>query len=110
MKGVDATKLERELSKLWADASAPKEGQAAGILRACVLNLVVYASQIERDEVDKLLEAVTKRNPCRAIVLFADREATEAKLTATASTRCQLSPRGVNASCRGNEGRRRCDS
>lgn len=99
MKGVDATKLEKELSKLWADASAPKEGQAGGVVRACVLNLVVYANQEEREEVDKLLEAVTKRNPCRAIVLIADREASESKLAATASTRCQLSPRGVNQIC-----------
>jgi len=100
MKGVDATKLERDLSKMWAEASTAKDGQAAGVVRACVLNLVVYASgDEERAEVDKLLEDVTKRNPCRAIVLVADRDAPEAKLAASASTRCQLSPRGVNQIC-----------
>ncbi|MBC7932385.1 MAG: glucose-6-phosphate dehydrogenase assembly protein OpcA [Rubrivivax sp.] len=99
MKGVDAAKLEKQLSKLWADASEPKDGHAGGVVRACVLNLVVYANQAEREEVDKLLEDVTKRNPCRAIVLICDREAVEAKLDATASTRCQLSARGVNQIC-----------
>lgn len=99
MKGVDATKLERELSKLWAEASAPKGGQAAGVVRACVLNLIVYASEEEREEVDKLLEVVTKRNPCRAIVLICDREAAASKLEAKASTRCQLSSLGVNQIC-----------
>ena len=99
MKGIDAAKLEKELGKMWADEAAPKDGHALGIVRACVLNLVVYASREEREEVDKLLEDVTKRNPCRAIVLICDREVTESKLEASASTRCQLSPRGAKQIC-----------
>lgn len=100
MKGVDASKLEKELSKMWADETALKDGQASSIVRACVLNLIVYAEgQEQHDEVDKLLEDVTARNPCRAIVLVCDREAAESKLEAYVSTRCQLSPRGAKQIC-----------
>jgi glucose-6-phosphate dehydrogenase assembly protein OpcA len=90
MKGVDAPKLERELSQMWAEMSAPKDGgQTAGVTRACVLNLVVYTeSGEERDEVNALLEEVTARHPCRAIVLVVNREATESRLDAYVSTRC----------------------
>lgn len=86
---------------MWAEMSAPKgDGQQAGVVRACVLNLIVYAaSEEERAEVDELLEAVVERHPCRAIVLVADRDAAEARLDAYVSTRCQLSARGSKQIC-----------
>jgi glucose-6-phosphate dehydrogenase assembly protein OpcA len=100
-KAVDAAKLERELARMWAEMSAPKEGgQAAGVVRACVLNLVVYvAGREECPEVNELLEAVVERHPCRAILLVADREAASPRLEAFVSTRCQLTPRGAKQVC-----------
>jgi glucose-6-phosphate dehydrogenase assembly protein OpcA len=100
-KGVDATKLERELARMWAEMSAPKEGaQAAGVVRACVLNLVVYvAGKEECPEVNDLLEVVVERHPCRAILIVADRAATAPRLDAFVSTRCQLTPRGSKQVC-----------
>ena len=100
-KGIDAVRLEKELNAMWAEMSAPESGaQAAGVVRACVLNLVVYAAGAEaRAEVDELLGAVVERHPCRAIVLAADREAAEARLEAFVSTRCQLSSRGSKRIC-----------
>jgi glucose-6-phosphate dehydrogenase assembly protein OpcA len=112
-KGIDAARLERELNAMWAEMSAPGGGAApegaargeaaatpAGVVRACVLNLVVYAEGAEaRAEVDELLGAVVERHPCRAIVLAADRGGTEARLEAFVSTRCQLSARGRKRIC-----------
>ena len=63
-KGIDAARLEKELNAVWAEMSASKgDGQGAGVVRACVLNLIVYvAGQDERAEVDELLEAVVARS------------------------------------------------
>jgi glucose-6-phosphate dehydrogenase assembly protein OpcA len=100
-KGIDASKLEKELARMWAGMSEPNgAGQSAGVVRACVLNLIVYAAtQQDRAEVDELLEAVIGRHPCRAIVIVADRDAAEARLDAYASTRCKLSAPGAKQIC-----------
>jgi glucose-6-phosphate dehydrogenase assembly protein OpcA len=113
-QGIDAVRLEKELNAMWAGMSAPEGGaqavggaraegasqQAMGVVRACVLNLVVYAEGAEaRAEVDDLLGAVVERHPCRAIVLAADRGAAEPRLEAFVSTRCQLSARGRKRIC-----------
>lgn len=100
-RGVDASKVERELTAMWAEMSAPEgEGQSAGVVRACVLNLIVYAANgEERAEADDLLETVVERHPCRAILIAAERESQEARLDAYASTRCQISTRGSKRIC-----------
>jgi glucose-6-phosphate dehydrogenase assembly protein OpcA len=102
-KGIDAARLERELNAMWAEMSAPDgEGgaQTAGVVRACVLNLVVYSESAEgRAEVDELLSEVVERHPCRAIVLTAERGADAPRLEAFVSTRCQLSSRGAKRIC-----------
>jgi glucose-6-phosphate dehydrogenase assembly protein OpcA len=100
-KGIDAAKLERELNAMWAEMSAPEGDKgSAGVVRACVLNLVVYAEGAEeRAEVDDLLAEIVERHPCRAIVLTAERGANESRLEAFVSTRCQLSSRGAKRIC-----------
>ena len=106
-KGIDAARLERELNAMWAEMSAPAGGggeegsaPAAGVVRACVLNLVVYVGGPEGCAVvDDLLASVVERHPCRAIVLAADRGAAEPRLEAYVSTRCQLSARGSKRIC-----------
>jgi glucose-6-phosphate dehydrogenase assembly protein OpcA len=100
-RGIDAAKLERELNAMWAELSAPGGGEgSAGVVRACVLNLVVYAEGAGgRAEVDGLLGEVVERHPCRAIVLAAERGAGEPRLEAFVSTRCQLSSRGSKRIC-----------
>jgi glucose-6-phosphate dehydrogenase assembly protein OpcA len=100
-RGVDASKVERELTAMWAEMSAPEgEGQQAGVVRACVLNLIVYAANgEERAEADDLLETVVERHPCRAILIAAERESSEERLDAYASTRCQISARGSKRIC-----------
>jgi glucose-6-phosphate dehydrogenase assembly protein OpcA len=100
-RGIDAAKLERELNVMWAEMSAPEGGGgAAGVVRACVLNLVVYAGGAEeRAEVDDLLAEIVERHPCRAIVLNAERGSAGPRLEAFVSTRCQLSSRGSKRIC-----------
>lgn len=100
-KGVDAARLERQLSQMWAEAARGGEGEGqAALVRSCVLNLVVYAeSQAERREVDALIEQVIERHPCRAVVIAADRGADTARLDAYVSARCQLSTRGAKQVC-----------
>jgi glucose-6-phosphate dehydrogenase assembly protein OpcA len=96
-RGVDAVKLERELAALWSESGG--EG-SPGVTRACALNLVVYAeTKEERSEIDELLEGVVERHPSRAIILQADRNATEPRLEAFVSTRCQLASRGARKIC-----------
>lgn len=101
LKGVDAAKLEKELTAMWGASSGESaDDPAVGVTRACVLNLIVYAEgQEERAEVDALLEVVVQRHPCRALLVVADRGAEEAKLEAFISTRCQLTSRGAKKIC-----------
>jgi glucose-6-phosphate dehydrogenase assembly protein OpcA len=100
-KGVDAARLEKELARMWAEMSAPKgDGQPAGVVRACALNLVVYvAGREECPEVNDLLEEIVERHPCRAVLIVANRAATQPRLEAFVSTRCQLTPRGSKQVC-----------
>jgi glucose-6-phosphate dehydrogenase assembly protein OpcA len=100
-KGVDAARLERQLSEMWAEAARGGDGGGqAAVVRSCVLNLVVYAeSRAEREEVDALIEEVIERHPCRAVVIAADRGADTARLDAYVSARCQLSTRGAKQIC-----------
>jgi glucose-6-phosphate dehydrogenase assembly protein OpcA len=101
-RGVDASRVERELTAMWAEMSAPEgeEGQSAGVVRACALNLIVYAANAEeRAEADELLETIVEQHPCRAIVIAAEPDSGEARLDAYASTRCQISTRGSKRIC-----------
>ena len=91
MKGIDVGKIEQELSALWQQASGDKkeaEAAGSGVTRACVLNLLVYATAREqRDEVAHILGEVFEQNPCRALTLVADDDAAgEAGLTARVSS------------------------
>ena len=92
-KGVDVGRLEKELAASWQNADGAEE---SGMTRVCVLNLIVYATQKEdRAQIDSLLDEVTSHIPGRSLVLIADREATEAKLEAYVSTRCQAQTKGA---------------
>ncbi len=91
MKGIDVGKIEQELSALWQQTSGDNkasEDAGSGVTRACVLNLLVYATEREqRDEVAHILGEVFEQNPCRALTLVADDDAAgEAGLTAHVSS------------------------
>lgn len=85
---------------MWAEATSGEGGDGRGVVRACVQNLIVYSpADASRAEIDTLLEEVYERNPGRALVIFADREAPEASLEAYVSTRCSLSSKGARQVC-----------
>lgn len=101
-KGIDVGKLEKELAAMWqpAESEGGVAGESAGVTRACVLNLVVYAAHHEdRAQIDALLDEVSEQTPSRAVILLADREAAAGKLEAYVSTRCQASGKGAKQVC-----------
>jgi len=87
--GIDVAELERELSALWINLG---EGDPEStVTRSCVLNLLVYTPASEADyRLDETLIEVTGKHPGRAILLLADRDATEPLLDAWVSSRCAL--------------------
>lgn len=96
--GVDVARLERELTSMWRGATGG--GEESGVMRACVLNLIVYAPVGEgREAIDALLDEVYESNPSRSLVLFADRAAADERLDAYVSTRCSLSSKGSRQIC-----------
>ncbi len=99
--GIDVGKLEKELAAMWQPAKGEDGAtSAAGVTRVCVLNLIVYAAHHEdRGEIDQILDEVTGQTPSRALLLVADRDATDAKLEAYVSTRCQTSSKGAKQVC-----------
>lgn len=101
MKAIDAARIEKELGALWAEAARGGDADSqTGVMRACVLNLIVYAeSREECDEINSLLDDVMERHPSRVLLLVADRGADTARLEAFVSARCQLSTRGLKKVC-----------
>ena len=87
-KGIDAGKVEKELASMWMGTG---EEAGAGVTRARALNLLVYTTkQDDRERLEEMLDEVSQQHPGRALVLVADREATEARLDAYVSTRCRI--------------------
>ncbi len=102
VKGIDVSKIEQELSALWkrTTGSLKAEDAGSGVTRACVLNLLVYATaHEERAEIEKILGEVFEQNPCRALILVADETAGDAGLAAHVSSHnCELE-QGVKQIC-----------
>jgi Glucose-6-phosphate dehydrogenase subunit len=75
----------RDLTKMWAGLAHPEEGgQAAGVLRACSLTLVVLAAPGEDPmALGETLAALMPRHPARSIVVrLGGSEAPAAEVTA----------------------------
>jgi glucose-6-phosphate dehydrogenase assembly protein OpcA len=73
---LDVQSVERELSQLWMEnAGSAAHDEEGAVMRARVLNLLVYVSSDEAlSEVNELLSEVTVAHPCRALVMVAERE------------------------------------
>ncbi len=84
---IDIGQIERELTALWRQAS---EEEDHGVIRSCILNLLVYVSNAsEAVEMDDLLADVTASHPSRAILIAAE-DADEPRLEAQVTSRCTL--------------------
>jgi glucose-6-phosphate dehydrogenase assembly protein OpcA len=84
-KGIDVGKIEKELKAMWRAGD-----DAAGVTRACTMNLVAHANA--GDDIDAMGEDLTVVNgahPGRVVVLVANRDAKEPRLEAETSVRCR---------------------
>ena len=91
--------LEAGLSALWRSAA---EGPAAKnfVTRACTLTLLIYVESEEAaSEVNNLVAEVTRQNPCRAIIMMLDPEASASRLEAWVSAHCHLPVAGEKQVC-----------
>lgn len=85
---IDVAAIERELISLWKNAG--EDNEHGGVIRACVLNLLVYLPSHEAsNEVGELLTEVTAAYPSRAIVMVSEPEA-ESAISAFVTSRCTL--------------------
>jgi glucose-6-phosphate dehydrogenase assembly protein OpcA len=97
-QSIDVSAIERELNALWKDAG--KEDEHGGVTRSSVLNLLVYINgQNSSSEVDEILTEVTAAHPSRAILIAADRQATDSGLQANVISRCSLQGAATRQVC-----------
>lgn len=100
-KEVDLVAIERELTKLWKDASGGmSDPNSAPVVRACALNFVVVTE--EEKEIDALADLVgevTLEHPARIFLIAANRRSGTPKLDAWISARCSLPVPGGKQIC-----------
>lgn len=91
--------LEAELSALWRSAAEDPATQNV-VTRACTLTLLVYLENEEAaQEVNSLVAEVTRQNPCRAIVMLVEPQATPPELSAWVSAHCHVPVAGEKQVC-----------
>ncbi len=99
---LDVQAVERELGRLWMEnavSQGPLDEEGA-VMRARVLNLLVYVSSPEAlKEVDGLLSTVTASHPCRALVMVAEREGKDSDIELSVSAYCQTFGATRNLCC-----------
>jgi glucose-6-phosphate dehydrogenase assembly protein OpcA len=90
---VEVAKIDKELKKLWAQ----NEG---ALTRASLINLAVYSEapgSLEKNT--QLISKIARDHACRAIVIGADRNATENRVEAWISAHCHISRAGTKQIC-----------
>lgn len=88
-KSIDVDAIERQLTALWQQAS--QDDEHGGVTRASMLNLLVRVpNPAEAGKLNEMLTDITAARPCRAILIVADAEAREERLTAEVTSRCTL--------------------
>ncbi len=99
LRVANVAELEAELSALWKTAAEDPEIHHA-VTRSCALTLLAYVESEEAGrEVLNLVDGVTPENPCRAVVMVAEREAAPAGLSAQIAARCHLPAAGEKEVC-----------
>jgi len=84
--------IERELTSLWKQAGDDQ----SGVVRACLLNLLVYAPDPEgAGRLDDVIIEISAERPSRVILMIADRESQESNLDAHVTSRCTI-PDGMS--------------
>jgi len=90
---VEIGKIEQELKKLW------QEGESA-MTRASLMNLAAYSEQPgSLNENTQLMAKITEDHACRAIVIEADCDAEEQRVSAWINAHCHVSRTGKKQVC-----------
>lgn len=89
---VDVDRIEKELMELWQQAGKDSDSDGPSVTRACSITFILFSTNSELEiEAGNLLEDVTLKHPCRAILALAlpsEQEQLEAWVTA----RCRMIP------------------
>ena len=100
MGSVGVIEIERQLDELWAGMTemSPDQDQHA-IMRACVLNLVVYASgEDSLSEISEVMARVSDEHPGRFIIILLKATAT-APIEAIVTAQCHPAEKGRKQVC-----------
>lgn len=95
---VDIGAIEKELKALWRNAAhSDAEHESSSVTRACVMNFLLYTEDpnAESDTTD-LLDNITTRHPCRAILVICREGNEQRALDAWVSARCHISDSKAN--------------
>lgn len=97
---VNTAEIEKELMALWSQKSDPQKEQESPLLRACVLNLTVFApGERSEDVVTAIMADISIQHPSRIIVMLANQAAKENALSAWVTALCHLSGGGRQQVC-----------
>ena len=99
--GISTLAIERDLHSLWEQmAEVTQAERREPVMRACVLNLMVYApGENAADEVTRIMADVTTEHPSRIFVILPNVGAAEPVLNAWVTAQCHLSPGGSKQVC-----------
>lgn len=88
---LDVQAVEMELGELWKrNAGVSRQDEEGAVMRARVLNLMVYVSvEGALGEVDETLAELTTTHPCRALVMLAESGAEDKDIEMFVSSFCQ---------------------
>lgn len=87
---LDVEAVERGLNELWMQ-NAGGSGDESAMLRARVLNLLVYVDSEEAlGAAEEILLSLAAMHPCRALVMLADPDGEDKDIEMHVSSRCQL--------------------
>jgi glucose-6-phosphate dehydrogenase assembly protein OpcA len=96
---ANVANLEAELSALWRSAAEDPAAKNA-VTRACTLTLLIYVESEEAAyEVNNLVAEVARQNPCRAVIMMLEPQATPPGLEAWVSAHCHLPVAGEKQVC-----------
>ncbi|MBX9668293.1 MAG: glucose-6-phosphate dehydrogenase assembly protein OpcA [Candidatus Obscuribacterales bacterium] len=89
---VDVDRIEKELVELWQEAGKGTGGGEPSVTRACSITFILFSRNPSCEvEAGHLLDEITLKHPCRAILALAV-PAEEEHLEAWVTARCRMIP------------------
>lgn len=101
LRYVNAHVIERDLRDLWEQMAETTQMQGQEpVMRACVLNLIVYTpGEHSAEEVNQIMAEVTTQHPSRIFVMLPKYDAPKPAVNAWVTAQCHLSPGGRKQVC-----------